>query len=406
MKTPLTTPPSTDAQKQHHGAWSYKTWLLILIALLLLAFGKYILPYLSGVLGAFTIYVLVRNQQKFLVERKRWRSSWAATLITLEVIFLFLLPLTGLVFMLIDVLSKTTIDFNAIALQLEEWRSQIEAWTGRDLLDINPQSLENLSKLGTSLVQFLIASTYSLFINSFVLLFLLFFMLQGYKNFETAVKELLPFTEENKAIVSEETLRIVKSNAIGIPLMALVQGFVAYVGYVVLGVPTPLFYAVLTAASTVIPVIGTMIVWIPLCLVFLLNGSWVYALLLFLYGFIIIGGSDNVARFLLQKQLANIHPLITIFGVFLGLAAFGFWGVIFGPLLISILFLLVNLYRHDYIPGSVAQPRITITSKEKKKRPTRHRLSGKATDNARINTFNETPKPHLSKPNQASQPEG
>ena len=68
-----------------------------------------------------------------------------------------------------------------------------------------------------------------------------------------------------------------------------------------------------------------------------------------------------------QKQLADIHPLITIFGVIIGLQMFGFWGVIFGPLLLSYLVLLFNMYRHDYIPGSKAKPRVTKSIEPQKK---------------------------------------
>jgi predicted PurR-regulated permease PerM len=68
---------------------------------------------------------------------------------------------------------------------------------------------------------------------------------------------------------------------------------------------------------------------------------------------------------MLQKRLANIHPLITFFGVLIGLAIFGFWGIIFGPLLLSMFLLLLNMYRHDYIKGSVAEPRITTTENPK-----------------------------------------
>ncbi|WP_418313798.1 AI-2E family transporter, partial [Porphyromonas sp.] len=194
----------------------------------------------------------------------------------------------------------------------------------------------------------------------------LYFMLRGYDQFEAAVEELLPFTECNKKTVSNETISIVKSNAIGIPLLAIVQGVFAYIGYLIFGVNNALLFAVLTTFTTIIPVLGTMIVWIPIAVVMGINGDWLNAILLALYGFIVIGGVDNVARLLLQKQMANIHPLITIFGVFIGLSLFGFWGVIFGPLILSLIVLFINLYRHDFVPGSKAKPTASTELQEKK----------------------------------------
>ena len=113
----------------------------------------------------------------------------------------------------------------------------------------------------------------------------------------------------------------------------------------------------LTAFATIIPMVGTMVVYVPLALTLGFAGSWGACVGLLIYGFLVIGGIDNVIRFLLQKSLADIHPLITVFGVILGVSIFGFWGVIFGPLLLSLLILLLNIFRHDYVPGSVAQPR-------------------------------------------------
>jgi predicted PurR-regulated permease PerM len=85
-----------------------------------------------------------------------------------------------------------------------------------------------------------------------------------------------------------------------------------------------------------------------------------------IYGLIIIGGVDNVARFLLQKKLADIHPLITVFGVLIGIPMFGFWGIIFGPLLLSLFILFFNMYRHEYVKGSKAEPRVTTRIKARK----------------------------------------
>jgi predicted PurR-regulated permease PerM len=220
-----------------------------------------------------------------------------------------------------------------------------------------------IPKAGTNILQVLGSSIYSFVINVVVILFVLYYMLLSNDTLEKAMREILPFKEENKQIVAEETRMIIQANAIGIPLLAIIQGVFAYMGYLFLGVDNAILYAILTAFATIIPLVGTTIVWAPLGIGLLLNGDYVNGIVLLLYGFIIIGGVDNVARFLLQKQLANIHPLITIFGVFIGIPMFGFWGVIFGPLLISLFILFFNMYRHEYVPGSKAEPRVTTRYK-------------------------------------------
>jgi predicted PurR-regulated permease PerM len=78
------------------------------------------------------------------------------------------------------------------------------------------------------------------------------------------------------------------------------------------------------------------------------NGSAVKAAVLLGYGLVIIANIDNVFRFVVQKKFANIHPLITFFGVLIGLEIFGFMGIIFGPLLIAYFLTLIGVYREEY----------------------------------------------------------
>lgn len=345
--------------------WTPRTSLITLILVLLLIIGKHALPYMSGVLGALTIYVLLRGQMKWLVERKHWGRSWAASLLTVEAIFFFLIPILGIVLMLIDLFSTFDPEsLNVLTTQAQEMIQQVEDRFGIELW--SEENLQKLTSVSTSLVKGLLQGMSSFFLNAFIILFLLYFMLRGYDHFESAVEELLPFTGKNKRTVSSETISIVKSNAIGIPVLALVQGVFAYIGYLIFGVENALLFAVLTTFTTIIPVLGTMIVWVPMAIIMGINGDWLNAILLGAYGFIVIGGVDNVARLLLQKQMANIHPLITIFGVFIGLSLFGFWGVIFGPLILSLIVLFINLYRHDYVPGSKAKPSASTDHQETK----------------------------------------
>ena len=78
-------------------------------------------------------------------------------------------------------------------------------------------------------------------------------------------------------------------------------------------------------------------------------GDWFNAIGLFGYGAIVVSQSDNLIRFILQKKMADTHPLITIFGVVIGLPIFGFMGVIFGPLLLSLFFLFVDMFKKEYL---------------------------------------------------------
>lgn len=344
----------------------YKYVLIGLLVFLGLILFKELRPYLSGFLGAATLYVLLKGQMAFLVEKKKIGKGMAATLITLEALLFFLVPITGIAFLVIDTISGISIDPRAIMDSVENFVRMLEARL--DFQIFTPENLAVIPKLGGSILQSLGSSIYSLIINLLFVIFILYYMLYNYEGFEKMVKEILPFKEENKQILGEETKMIIQANAIGIPLLAIIQGGFAYLGYVFFGVDNALLYAVLTGFASIIPILGTAIVWIPVAVSAFLAGNIPGGIGLTLYGFFIIGGVDNVARFLLQKVLADIHPLITIFGVIIGIPMFGFWGVIFGPLILSLFVLFFNMYRHEYIPGSEAQPRVTTRMKSKKLR--------------------------------------
>jgi predicted PurR-regulated permease PerM len=340
---------------------NYKYVLVGLLIILGLIIFKYTRIYLSGFLGAATLYVMLSGWQKYLTKKLNWSRSVSALLLVLVSLIFFLAPLTGLTFMVIDTISGINFDTETIRMQLGEFVAALEEKFGFEIL--TTQALTILSGVGTSILQALGNSIISFIVNIIVILFVLYYMLYSSDSFEKAIKEVLPFNEENKQILAEETRLIIQANAIGIPAMAFIQGLFAYFGYLFFGVDSPLLYAILTAFSTIIPIIGTMIVWIPIGVGMFIEGDYATGFAMLLYGFFIIGGVDNVARLILQKRLADIHPLITVFGVLIGIPMFGFWGVIFGPLVLSLFVLFINMYRHEYVSGSVAEPRIATRYK-------------------------------------------
>lgn len=333
--------------------------LLIVLGLVIFSYARI---YLSGFLGAATLYVLLSGSQKHLTKKLKWPRSLSAILLVLVAFFFFLIPLTGIALMVVSTVSDITIDPEAIRLQVSDVTTLIEDRFGfeipvADFFAVLPGMVANL-------LQAIGSGVFSFSINLIVILFVLYYMLYSSESFERAVKEMLPFKDENKKILAEETRLIIQANAVGIPVLGIIQGLFAYFGYLFFGVEGALFFAILTAFASLIPLLGTMLVYVPISVGIFLAGDYGAGIGMFIYGFFIIGGVDNVARFILQKKLADIHPLITVFGVLIGIAMFGFWGVIFGPLLLSLFMLFVNMYRHEYVTGSVAEPRVTTRYQE------------------------------------------
>ena len=325
-------------------------WRYSLVAIILL-FGLIIfyesLPFLGGILGASTIYVLMRSQLFYLVEKKKFRPSLASVLLLLETITVFLIPLSLAAWMVIGKIQSANLDVASIIKSIEHVAELVESKIGINVLDQNNISslVFSLPKIGQSLV----GSISSFVINIFVLIIVLYFMFIGGRRMEKYIYEVLPFDPQNKPTIVYEIGLIVKSNAIGIPLLAIAQGLIALLGYVIFDVPSPFVFAFFTCIATVIPIVGTVLIWLPLCLYMALIGDWGNAIGLFLYSGIIITNIDNLLRFILQKKLADIHPMITIFGVVIGFSIFGFMGVIFGPLLLSLFIFCFNIFKREYL---------------------------------------------------------
>jgi predicted PurR-regulated permease PerM len=197
-------------------------------------------------------------------------------------------------------------------------------------------------------VQKTIGGTLSTVGNLLIMYVLLYFLLVQITQVELWIRRNLPFNNHNTQFFIVEFRNLVYSNAIGIPIVAVIQGIAALIGYWIFGVQSFILMAIFTAVCSVIPLVGPSIVWVPLSIYMLSQGEQWQGIGVALWGFIVIGSVDNIARFVLQRKLSDVHPLITILGVIIGISLFGFLGIIFGPLLLSMFILLVNIYKDEF----------------------------------------------------------
>ena len=325
--------------------WKYS--LIVIILFMGVIIFRQITPFLGGLLGALTIYILVRGQMNHLVEKRKLKRSISALLITAETIFVFLIPLGLTVWMVANKLQDINLDPQTYIAPIQQVAEFIKEKTGYDVL--GKDTLSFIMSILPRIGQIIMESISSLAINLFVMIFVLYFMLIGGKKMEAYVNDILPFNETNTQEVIHEINMIVRSNAIGIPLLAIIQGGVAMIGYLLFGAPNILMLGFLTCFATIIPMVGTALVWFPVAAYLAISGDWFNAIGLFGYGAIVVSQSDNLIRFILQMKMADTHPLITIFGVVIGLPIFGVMGVIFGPLLLSLFFLFVDMFKKEYL---------------------------------------------------------
>ena len=308
-----------------------------------------LLSYTSGFLGALTLYILFRNIYKKLVNEKGFKGWFCALAIILFSIIVILVPFGFAGFTLVD---KITDIVNNPQPVIDQWNilyNKIHQLTGYNLYEIEP--IEVFNRLQGPLSSFLpslLGNTLMGVVNLAIMYFTLFFMFINGKEMENFVKNLFPMQEEDTKVVGRKAKEMIISNTIVIPLLAVIQGIFAFIGYAIFGVKESLIMAIITAIASVIPIVGTMIVWIPLGLILMAKSHLGAGIGLLVYGGVLISNIDYVFRLFLQKKIANVHPLITIIGIMFGVKIFGFVGLIFGPTLISILLLLIDLYIKEF----------------------------------------------------------
>jgi predicted PurR-regulated permease PerM len=191
-------------------------------------------------------------------------------------------------------------------------------------------------------------------INLFVMFFIMFYFLKVGENFVAKLNTYLNLKKSKYAHVLLRLKEIIHGVVFGYFVVALIQGALGALGFFIFGFSSPLFWGMLMAFLALVPYFGASIVWVPAVVFIFLDGifkesNWliVKSVLLLLYGFFIISGIDNVIRPKLMGSKAKIHPAVILLGLFGGVFVFGPLGVIIGPLVLSLTFVIMNVYLRD-----------------------------------------------------------
>lgn len=321
--------------------------LFIILLILLLGFliFYHMLPYLTGVLGAITIYVLLRRPMAALVERG-WKPNLAVSVLLLASFIGILIPLSGIGIMLGNKL-KSVVDNSEKILKIgKEQLGVLESKMGYDLTSQIDASA--VSSLLSENVQNVAGGTFNIFIAIGIMYVMLFYMLTNRRKLKESLYDYIPIGNKNLKIIGKDVQSMVRANAIGIPLVAAAQGIVALIGFLIFGIEQPFFWTVIVFIGSMIPFVGTIVGILPVFIITLTSGDNFAAWGILIYGGLVVASTDNLLRLFIMQKLDDVHPLITLIGVMVGVPLFGFIGLIFGPLLISLFLIILKIYKEEY----------------------------------------------------------
>jgi predicted PurR-regulated permease PerM len=214
---------------------------------------------------------------------------------------------------------------------------------------MSDENIRTFSKFIAEKLPNILGATFNSLTTIFMMYFILYFMLTSTRDLEYWLYRNIPLKDENLQLIGSELRKLVVSNALGIPLTAILQGIVAFLGYWFLGTDDLGFWFVFTCIAAMIPFVGATLAYVPVAILFFAVGNNTNGIIMLVYGFGVVGSVDNIFRFALQKKMGDVHPLITVFGVIAGLNLFGFIGLIFGPILIAMFILLIRIYINEFI---------------------------------------------------------
>lgn len=320
--------------------------LLAMVILLIFLSLRELSLFLPGILGAITLYILSRASYFQLVYNRKWKKGRAAGLYLLYYLLILGVPIFLAVTLISPKVNAALRDPAALIGNIKTAVAQVQAKSG--VTFFSEDSLTNSLDKALEFIPSLLNSTANLLVNLVLMLFMLYYMLYHGADMERTLFRLIPLKNENTSLLAMETKRLVKANALGIPLISIIQGLTAMLGYFIFGINDFALWGFLTGVFAFFPVVGTMIVWVPLVIYTYASGQTWNATGLALYSIIVTGNVDYIARITIMKKMGNVHPVITVLGVIVGLGLFGFIGLIFGPLLVSYIIVLSKIYMSEF----------------------------------------------------------
>lgn len=327
--------------------------IIILFAVLLLFSMK---EFFTSFLGAVMFYVLSKKPMEWLIKRKNWKKTNASILIIIISFFIILLPLLLVGTMLYNEAMLVASNPDTIIKPLRDFDQTIYQRFHVSLL--SGDSMQKIQRFATDTVSMLLDTGLNFFSSIIMMYFFLYFLLMNINRLEASIVFYLPFKRSIIEIFGNELVAQTFSNAVGVPLIAVAQGLLSFLAYYVTGMHQAGFWAVITGFASIIPLVGTGLIWIPASVYFFATGHTWEGFFIFGWGLIIIGISDNVIRFLLAKKMADVHPVVTVLGVIIGLKYFGITGLIFGPLIISYFMILLKIYYVEYQKPAIERRKI------------------------------------------------
>lgn len=310
-------------------------------ALLLLGYLAYqiLRPFLVPLAWAGILALCVRPVFNRL--NRRFNDTVSALLGTVLVAVLLVLPISVLAILMLGQISQAISALQAGIDGVQIHGRIADFWAGlQSQLPIPPLAevkarLIDRAGQGTALLAgqagSIVYATSSFILNLFIMHFALYFLQRDGRRLGIIIRRVLPFGTHRNEEILEQTHALILAGSLTTLTVAATQGLAGGVIFGLMGLHAPLFWGCVMGFCALIPLVGTSIVWGPAALWLIANGSWPKGALLIALGLVVIGGIDNILRPLLISGRSSMNGLVVFISMLGGIAAFGFIGLVLGP---------------------------------------------------------------------------
>ena len=298
-----------------------------------------LLPFLSGLLGAAVLAVAVGPVHDRFVARLGRRA--ASALSTTGAVILVLIPGILLIVLL---LGEAPAALRGVTQSRALQGFAAFRVAGIDVGAYADTAVNSVVSWASGQAFLLIGSVTLATVNLVIAIFGLYYLLISDGAAWRSARRVLPFSAETVDLLADRFRTTTESMIVGIVLTALAQGLVVGVAFALVGLPSAAFWGFITACVSILPILGSALVWLPGSAVLLADHRYGAAAILFATGLIVASQIDNVILLFVYRRMSRIHPMVTLVGAFAGIRLFGLVGLLLGPLAISYLIELLAVY--------------------------------------------------------------
>lgn len=232
----------------------------------------------------------------------------------------------------------------------QHW-DQVRAWLPLPAIDDLSSTAADAAKAASGVIArqagSILGAVVLVLVDVGIVIFALYFMLRDGREIGTAIKHLIPLEALHRERLVSEVHDLIHASVTSSMIVASAQGFLGGVLFLVLGVEGALFWGVVMSFLSLFPLIGSWLVWAPAAAWLLLDGHLVKGVILIIGGVVMVGGIDNILRPILlgeRSQMGMLHLFVALLG---GVAAFGFIGLILGPVVMAIALSVFRAYAQE-----------------------------------------------------------